>query len=129
MTKPILALSVCVLAGCATPYQATGFQGGIDSGPISDDEFWVSLTGNVGLDPQAAESSLLRRAAELTLDHGFTHFVVTGRTRAAGIGFVLRPGMLGPSQQRERSITVRCSPGHPGLDGAIDARAFLQSQL
>ena len=125
----LVVLSLAVVGGCATPSQARGFQGGFSESRIggTDDEFWIEFEGNAPLDAKTLEQSLLRRAAEVTLERGFTHFVVLGRSHQAGFGFVFRPGMIGPSRQTERAVHIRCSAGHPGVGDAVDAARFLGS--
>ena len=115
--------------GCATPYQSQGFQGGFTDARIegTHDEFVVEFEGNVGLDAKTLDESLLRRAAELTIRNGFTHFEVLGRSRQAGLGFVVQPGILGPSRKTSRSIHVKCYPYDPG-GAAISASDFLKRQ-
>ena len=118
-------LSVGLAAtGCVTPYQATGFQGDFSEARIAGttNEFWIEFRGNVGLDAKVLEQSLLRHAAEVTVKHGFTHFVVVGRSRQAGVSFILRPPVVGPSRHTERSLHITCYVGNPGVAGAIDAR-------
>ena len=124
-----ILLSGIHLAGCATPYQTQGFQGGFTDARIegTHDEFEVEFEGNVGLDAKALDDSLLRRAAELSIRNGFTHFEVVGRSRQTGLGFVVQPGILGPSRKTSRSIHVKCYPDNPG-GAAISASAFLNRQ-
>ena len=138
MTRPIPALSsgiryrrylipaLLLTLGCATPYRAAGFQGDFTEERVGEDTFWVRFEGNVPVDAKTLEQSLLRRAAELTLEQGFAHFVVVNQSRQTGLGFVLRPGLIGPSRRTERAILIRCS-GPLGEPGAIDADAFLKA--
>ena len=119
---------VCLeLIGCATPYQAMGFQGGYSTVRLDDEVFEIALKSNVALDRTTAERSLLRRAAGVALEHGFTHFVVVGRNRSAGLGFVMRPGVVGPVRQSAQTITIHCYDGPPGGSDAIDAQQQLRS--
>jgi len=129
MTRPILALSACLAlaVGCKTPSQARGFEGGFSESQVAEDEFEVTFEGNVGVNTEVLKQSLLRRAAEVTLQHGFTHFDVIGERRQSGLGFVLRPGTMGPSRETQSAIRIRCSVGDPGTAGALDARQVLQS--
>lgn len=114
------------VAGCATP-ASQEFQGGFQDTRESADTFWVSFEGNVRLDAQALEQTLLRHAAELTLQEGFTHFEVLARSRQSGIGFALRPDRIGPARHVERALRIRCYRGATGPVGTIDAQAFLDS--
>lgn len=114
-----------LFAGCATPYQATGFEGGFTEVAMADDVFEIGFNGNTRVDAKALEQSLLRRAAEAARAHGFTHFVVEDRGWQTGLGFVFRPGILGPSRHIERTMRIRCYTGDPGLPDAYDAEGRL----
>ncbi len=114
------------MTGCATPYQAKGFQGGYVERQLSSDEFWIGFEGNVGLDRKTLKQSLLRQAAEVTLQHGFTHFVVADQASRIGFGFMMTPTIFGPMRQTGRSIVIQCYPGNSEQHDAIDAKQFLE---
>ena len=120
----ILLCGVSV-AGCATPYQAQGFQGGYAEARLDARTFRISFEGNVGLDRKTLEASLLRRAAELTLRQGFTHFAIEDRGRRTDVGFVMRPGVLGPTRRAERSIVIRCFAGDPDRQEVFEAKRLV----
>lgn len=124
----VLCAACCVLIGCATPYQQSGFQGGFSISRVDDTTYWVSFEGNTTLEANALEESLLRRAAEVTRSRGFSHFIVEDRERADSAGFVFRPGVAGPTRQTKRAVRIRCFSGHPGDPKAVDAEAFLRAQ-
>ncbi|VAV97723.1 FIG00482387: hypothetical protein [hydrothermal vent metagenome] len=91
-TPLLLALgSALVLGACATatPYQAAqpGVGGllksnvrGFSEQQIEKNRYRVSFAGNSLTDQQTVENYLLFRAAELTTQQGFDHFVIAERT-------------------------------------------------
>lgn len=78
---PILA-GMSLLTACATPtpYQAAaGTQWGFQESQIESNRFRVSFSGNSLTDRETVETYFLYRAAELTLEQGFDHFIVVQR--------------------------------------------------
>lgn len=75
-----LALSSCMTA---TPYQpATNSgttRGGYTDEQLDSDHFRVSFAGNSLTSRETVERYLLYRAAELTVQKGFDHFILTSR--------------------------------------------------
>ncbi len=114
------------LSGCATPHRAKGFQGDYSTVQFGDEVFKVALESREAFDRQMGEQLLLRRAANVTLQNGLTHFVVLSQDRATGLGFVARPGIIGPVRQTSQAITIRCYRGTPELAGAVDAQRWLR---
>lgn len=83
MVRPLHLLPSCLLvlvfAGCGgVPYTEVGSRGGHKTVPISNDQFEVTyLSNSSGGEPSNRMRELtLLRAAEVTLQYGFTHFVV-----------------------------------------------------
>ena len=82
-----LAAAACttlLLAGCmtATPYQPIGTEdarGGFDEIRIAPNRYRVSFTGNTLTSRQRVETYLLYRAAELTVEQGFSCFAIEDR--------------------------------------------------
>lgn len=83
LAGPVVALAV--LAGCATatPYQPLGYPGGERGGYASQQldqtHFRVSFVGNTLTSRQQVENYLLYRAAELTLQQGYSCFTIVNR--------------------------------------------------
>lgn len=73
-----LVWAVCVvsLLGCSTPYRPLSGRFGYDDFRISADVFEISFAGNGHTPPSVVNRYVLRRASEVTLANGFTHFVV-----------------------------------------------------
>ena len=77
------AAAILLLAACATPYQPEGFSGGFTDVQLDKNIFRVSFRGNGYTSRDRAEELALLRSAELTLQNGFTHFVIVdGRSHA-----------------------------------------------
>jgi hypothetical protein len=88
MLKPALAALALVsglgLGACSygpTPYQAAtnSTDGGYTERRVEADRFRVSFRGNSLTDRETVETYLLLRAAELTVDNGYDHFVIARR--------------------------------------------------
>ena len=62
-----------VIAGCATPYKPRKRSFGYSDYRIAPDVFAVSFKANASTNEETAELYLLRRASELTLEHGFEY--------------------------------------------------------
>ena len=101
-TKPhhlLLGAAGLALAACATstPYTAADLNSGygFTDQKIEDDRYRITFRGNSSTSREAVETYLLLRAAELTLENGYDHFVVveddtdksTTYTGFAGGGF------------------------------------------
>ena len=78
--------SFIALASCATPtpYQplgakGTGASGGYSDQQISSDRYRVTFVGNTLTSRQTVENYLLFRAAELTVQQGFSSFTIVDR--------------------------------------------------
>jgi hypothetical protein len=68
------------LAGCATRYQAMGFTGGYEEVQLAPDTYRINVEANGYSTSSRAEELALLRAADLTIQRGFSRFVVTGGT-------------------------------------------------
>lgn len=94
-----LASSVA-LAGCmtATPYQpaTNSSRAGYWDEQIEADRFRVSFAGNSLTTRDTVERYLLFRAAELTLQRGFDHFVLVNRDTETRTETYRTPGAFGP---------------------------------
>lgn len=78
------ATSLAVLAACATatPYQPASKPGGFDGFSqtmIENDRARITFGGNSLTKRDTVETSLLYRAAEMTVERGFDHFVLVER--------------------------------------------------
>ncbi len=82
-TAAVLAVSLCVWGCQATPYQRArvAFGRGYADKRLSDDTFHVAFTANYTTSVNTLREYLYRRAAELTLRHGFRYFTVIREPR------------------------------------------------
>lgn len=71
-----LILSVFFLFSCATGYKRHGFNGGFSEQRLSRDMYLVHFSGNRYTSSSIVQTYLLKRCAELTLNSGFTHFII-----------------------------------------------------
>jgi hypothetical protein len=77
MRSSLIALSaVCLIAGCTTAYQPEGVSGGYTDRTLAKNSVQISFRGNRFTAPNTLHSYLLRRCAEVTLQNGFTYFVL-----------------------------------------------------
>ncbi len=82
-TVVVLAISLGVWGCEATPYQRArvAFGRGYADKKLSDDTFHVAFTANYTTSADTLCEYLYRRAAELTLRHGFRYFTVIREPR------------------------------------------------
>lgn len=114
-------------AGCATPYQSAGSRGGYSDYRVSTDLFAVSFRGNTGTREETVDKYLLRRASEITLEHGFKYFVILWekeRTRSSSVGYsAFKIPLVAPGS----SVWIKCFHDRPiDHDLPIDASEFLR---
>lgn len=75
--RQLAALALCLsLFGCATGYKPYGTFGGYSETQLAENRFKILYKGNAYVARDTAEDYLLLRSAEVTLQNGFTHFVV-----------------------------------------------------
>lgn len=78
-----MASLALILAGCAsgpTPYQQAGdSRYGYNEQAIETDRYRISFSGNALTERDTVETYLLYRAAELTLERGYDHFILLQR--------------------------------------------------
>jgi hypothetical protein len=82
-----LALVTLLVAACATgpiyKPRAPGETVGYTDLQLTENRYRVTFSGNSATRREDVENSLLRRAAEVTLESGFTHFVFDDRDTVA----------------------------------------------
>ena len=77
MKNLITALLVALFcSACATQYGQQGFTGGYKETQLAPDVWRVNVQGNGYTSAERVADFALLRAAELTLDHGYSYFVV-----------------------------------------------------
>lgn len=131
------------LAGCATPYQETGFLGGVTATRIDGTTLQISARGNGYTDPDVIQRFTLRKAAEETIAAGYDLFeivgtqdrTVSGSSRSTyvtgGGGAVQAFSLSTPIIKPGETIMVRMSKGPkpanapPGMFDAREALTYL----
>ena len=93
-----ISLSACMTA---TPYQpatgnGTAVRNGYSDTQIESNRFRISFSGNSLTSRETVERYLLYRAAELTLQQGFDHFILADRDTEKKTDIVREPGAWGP---------------------------------
>jgi hypothetical protein len=89
----ILAIVCCLsLAACATPYQDSGFTGGVRSTRIDETTLQVSARGNAYTSSATIGQYVLRKAAETTLAAGYGHFQIVDSRDTSRSGVFVTPG-------------------------------------
>jgi hypothetical protein len=86
MRRVAILFAALMLAGCATPYQRVGFTGGYSETQLGENIFQVSFHGNGFTSRERASDFSLLRAAELTLEKGFSYFVIVETGKNTEIG-------------------------------------------
>ncbi|MBX3564940.1 MAG: hypothetical protein KF790_05800 [Steroidobacteraceae bacterium] len=92
-------LGSVALGGCmtATPYQpaTASSAGGYSDQQLEANRFQVSFRGNSLTSRETVERYLLFRAAELTVQHGFDHFILVSKDTEKQSETYRTPGMYG----------------------------------
>lgn len=149
----ILAVAAC-LSGCATSYQRRSFTGGYTETQLAPDVFRVAFGGNGYTSQERAQDFAMLRAAELALQHGFTHLAVVdqrssmtahssttpGHATTTGSAYIngnqatysgyttYTPGETMTFYKPETGIVVQFFKSKPDATFAFDA-AFLQQSI
>ena len=101
----ISGLAIALLAACSTAPQEyrqrpPGGSVGFDEVRLAPDRYRVEFSGRTTTSRQDVENRLEQRAAEVTLQSGFTHFVIDMRDTEINIsripGFVPDTNLRGP---------------------------------
>lgn len=75
-TGLILFLLIALFTGCSTPYQAMGLNGGYKDSQVTQDTFAVDFIAHSVTPKETVSKYALRRAAEVCLEHGYSHFMI-----------------------------------------------------
>ena len=78
MYKIYSILTILIITtSCATSYKEDGLTGGYSQVQINENTWQVSFRGNGYTSQTRAQRFAMRRAAEITIEQGFTHFIIT----------------------------------------------------
>ena len=102
------------LAACATPtpyqpfrlYRAGGVHGGYFEDRLGPNHFLVRFHGNSMTSREGVEQALLYRAAKLSLQNGFDHFVIVGPTTTQNVRMIVEQDP-GPARRSHMAIGGR----------------------
>jgi hypothetical protein len=81
MKKLVTCLAAAALAACATPTPfepADGGRYGFADQKIEENRYRISFRGNSLTTKEQVETALLLRAAQVTIENGYDHFIVVG---------------------------------------------------
>jgi hypothetical protein len=81
-----------LLVGCATVYKPEGVTGGYRDAMTGPDTAIVSFSGNGYTSEDRVIAMLLVRCADITLQHGYRYFVVTGSQDMGHVSSFTVPG-------------------------------------
>ncbi len=112
----LIAAAGLALAACAspTPYQPEASGRGFADQSLEADRFRVTFSGNTLTPRETVENYLLYRAAELTLEKGFDHFVVADMDTERHTSYWSNtPGLMRPAGYWSRSPWYPWYPWHP----------------
>jgi hypothetical protein len=106
-----LISALSLLVACATPYQGQegSIRGGFSELRLDTDSFRVSFAANGYSNAQTARDYALLRSAEVTLENGFTHFLIKETTESSG-GIGHKPSVTN---------IILCFKGKPEHQGTI----------
>jgi len=98
----LMALSACTVP---TPYQASDGGYGYHEQQIEDDRYRVTFAGNPSTPRENVQNFLLYRAAEITVENGYDHFIIHDSdlersTRYFSQGFINDFGLSSFSRRR-----------------------------
>ena len=129
LTRMLVAVfAIGVVSGCATPtqYQKLAGRFGYNDFRMAADTFEVTFSGNGRTPWETVSSYVMRRAAEVTIGHGFSHFITLDRSDQSKTyirgtdkvtATVVRPAIR---------LRIRCfKQPLPDSSELIDAREFL----
>ena len=93
---------------------------------LSQNVWQIQADGRGGSSRGKTMSALFKRAAELTLEKGYTHFILESpETKNPISSFLITGGSLTSVYLESSSVLVRMSRG--STDGALDASSTLES--
>lgn len=97
--KTVLATAVAavLLTACATAYQSGGFSGGFSEMQMAQDTYRIQFKGNAFTGANETSEMAMLRAAELTLQSGYTHFIVMGAGDTNERSYYVQPGQTNTS--------------------------------
>lgn len=129
MRLALMLLSL-LLAGCVTPYQETGFLGGVEAHKLGPGTYRILAKGNGYSTGALMHDYAMLKAAETTRDAGGTYFVIENREDTTAVSYVpMQYGAVrvsAPGKQLDiRVYTV--APGKPPPPTAYSVDEIVKS--
>lgn len=122
--KLLFASMILLLTGCSTHYQKQNmFGNGFSEMRTSPDSFIVNFKGNGYSKTDKMMKYALRRASELTLEHGYKYFKIVNTLDTSN--YVGSSSSL--SKAPAFSIRVKCTAEKTNDPDEVDAAFFLQN--
>lgn len=151
-TITCVAALMLFLSGCATPYKpaASASDYGYSESRLDEDKFSVRYIGSDADSAAVVSDYTFLRAAEVTLEHGFTHFEILDSRDQSKTSAYTTPvtantqispvtgqattytygGISGTSSEPQSFLTIVCHRGKPTVEnGAIFDAEFLKNSL
>ncbi|MEM7375235.1 MAG: hypothetical protein AAF587_41960 [Bacteroidota bacterium] len=107
------------LIGCSTPYQSSGIMGGYEQTRLGQNIFQVRFQGNGYSSHGRTSQFMLRRCAELTLEHGKQYFTLGISQQLSDIGSVHGNAFSFPSGQTTITLLDSLEDPRTNLDASI----------
>jgi len=152
IARSITLLALILLWGCATSYGPKKLAGGYSDGLISENTIRVTFEGNQYSDINQIRTYLTYRCSEVTLEHGFSHFMIiednsfkelgSDELLDEGISFTTSSSMSGgvntrvssgfekvPTENLIGSFTIQMMPQVDPvyLAASINAKVFMEN--
>ena len=81
----LVLIATLALAGCATPYQSSGYAGGFTHERLSESVFAVNFSGNGFTNDRRTRDLCMLRCAEVALEYRFKVFSIESERDAGGV--------------------------------------------
>lgn len=108
----VYVLALLALAGCATPYQASGLAGGFSEEWLTPRSVVVSFGGNGFTGSGQARSYSMFRACELALTAGFSHiYIASSAEDVARSTQQVTPDRVDAYGDGRGNVTATVTPG------------------
>lgn len=127
-----ICMLVLALAGCATPYGPRGLMGGYDERRLSEDEWWLEVSGNGFTSGTTLRYYFERRARELC-GGPYTTPQISSEWERGGSTYTVQRGWAGPEVREHPgalkgalSAVIRCPPAPPSRE--YDLRCTMDAE-
>lgn len=84
----LFVATLSLVAACATPYQESGFTGGVTASPLSESIFEIRAEGNAFIGAGQIQDYALLKGAEICMRGSFTHFIPLSQTDLTQSGVI-----------------------------------------